>query len=69
LRIKVLVKPRAKEDRLEKVGASEYIVSVRAPAEKGKANRALLKLLAKHFSRPVRIVGGWTERHKLVEIG
>lgn len=68
MRIKVLVKPRAKEDRLEKVGEDEYVAFVRAPAERGKANRALLKLLAKHFSGQARIVRGWTERDKLVDI-
>jgi uncharacterized protein (TIGR00251 family) len=68
LRIKVIVKPRAKEDRLEKVGEHEYLVSVRQPADRGKANKALLKLLSKHFNGEARIVKGWTVKDKIVEI-
>ncbi len=46
-------------------------VYVTAIAENGKANEAMIRLLAKHFDVPasyVRIVRGHTSRQKLIEI-
>lgn len=46
-------------------------VKVTAPPEKGKANAALVKLLAKHFGvakSAVTIVSGETGRLKVVEV-
>jgi uncharacterized protein (TIGR00251 family) len=46
-------------------------VRLTAPAIKGKANKALIELLAKHFhvrKRNIRIVKGERSREKLVEI-
>jgi uncharacterized protein len=68
----VTVKPRAAKDALERVAESEYRATVHEPAEKGKANQALIGLLAAHFSVPksaVRIVRGHSSRKKRIEIG
>lgn len=72
LRIWVTVKPRAKREGVTKIADSEYVASVRAPAREGKANLALIELLADYFSvakSSVRIVRGQAGRRKLVEIG
>jgi uncharacterized protein (TIGR00251 family) len=46
-------------------------VRLMAPATRGKANKALIKLLADHFDvkkRSIRIIKGERSREKLVEI-
>lgn len=70
-RIWVNVKPRARKDEIVAVAEGEYRVSVRAPAEDGEANEAVIELLADHFSlakSQVRIVRGRSARRKLIEM-
>ena len=46
-------------------------VKVRAVAEKGKANSAVIELLAKHFSvakTVIKIVSGTTSRNKRIKL-
>jgi uncharacterized protein (TIGR00251 family) len=71
LKIRVLVKPRARMRELRPLGDGEYVAAVQSPARDGQANRALIDLLAESFSVPkacVRIVLGKTGRKKVVEI-
>lgn len=68
MRINVTVKTNARESRVEKIGDDEYVVMVKEPPRRGKANAALLKLLSRHFKGRVRIIGGVTSRNKIVEI-
>jgi uncharacterized protein (TIGR00251 family) len=68
----VAVKPQSKTAEVKKISEGEYSVSVRAPAREGKANEAVIELLAEYFSVPkssIRIVRGEMARRKLVEIG
>jgi uncharacterized protein len=54
-----------------KLSESEYRVSVQAPAQDGKANQALIELLARYFDIPktmLRIIRGRSSRQKLIEI-
>ncbi len=70
--ISVSVKPQAKKEGVTQLSASEYRVSVHAPAHEGKANRAVMELLSKYFSVPkskVKIIRGETARRKIVSIG
>lgn len=72
LKIWVSVKPQSKREEVKKISAEKYSVAVQAPAREGKANQALIELLAHHFSvstSRVRILRGQTGRRKLVEIG
>ena len=72
LKIRVTVKPRAKKEEVRQIAGGEYVVFVHAPARDGKANLALIEILAGHFSvakSSVKIVHGQTSRRKLVEIG
>jgi uncharacterized protein (TIGR00251 family) len=68
MQIKVFVRPNSKEEELEKLGYDEYVAKVREPAEKGKANVALLKLLKKHFKGKIKIIHGFSDRDKIIEI-
>ncbi|HLE07206.1 MAG TPA: DUF167 domain-containing protein [archaeon] len=64
--IEIRVKPNSSS---EKISLKENIllVNLKAPAEKGKANRALVKFLSKVFGS-ARIASGETSRKKFVEI-
>lgn len=71
IRIAVVVNPRAKQESVTRLAEGNYRVSVHAPPQAGRANRALIELLAQHFAVPksaVRIVRGPTARQKLIEI-
>ena len=52
----------------EVIEADPLIVRVKAPPTKGKANKAVIKLLSHYFNANVRIVAGATSRKKVVEI-
>lgn len=68
----ITVKPQSKKSEVKKISEGEYAVSVNAPAREGKANEAVIQLLADHFSVPkssVKIIRGQTARRKLIEIG
>ncbi|HEY7219666.1 MAG TPA: DUF167 domain-containing protein [Candidatus Binatia bacterium] len=72
LRIAVSVKPNAKKTAVLKLSDGEYRVAVRAPAREGKANEAVVDLIADYFGvakSAVKIIRGHASRHKLLEIG
>ncbi len=72
MRIKVIVKPRSHESRVEENDDGTYFVRVMVPAESGKANEAMRRLLAAEFDVPlslVQIVSGPRSRIKIVSIG
>jgi uncharacterized protein (TIGR00251 family) len=50
------------------IEAEPLIVRVKAPPTKGKANKAVVKLLSEYFNANVRIVSGVKSRRKVVEI-
>lgn len=70
--INVTVKPNSKKAPLiEQQNDGSLTIYIREIATNGKANEALIKLLAKHFDVPkthITIVRGHTSRHKLVEV-
>jgi len=76
VRIAVRLTPRARADRLDGVthladGAAVLKVSVTAPPAEGRANDALLQLLAKEWDVPRRnlaVVGGRKSRNKVVGV-
>ncbi len=68
MKIFVKVKPRAKEEKVEKVEDTHFIISVKEPPEKGKANQAVIKVLAEYFNvkkSDIKIVSGLTSHQKL----
>jgi uncharacterized protein (TIGR00251 family) len=70
--ISVSVKPQAKKESVTRISASEYQVAVKAPPHGGKANLAVIKLLADYFSVPksqIKIVRGHTAKRKILAIG
>ena|SRR6266513_2875069 len=76
VRFSVRLTPRGRRDSIDgwmaRADGKRYLkVRVSAPPEDGKANKALVALLAKHFDvakSAVRLVVGDTTRLKLIEI-
>lgn len=71
-RISVQVKTQAGKENIVKISQQEYQVAVHAAPMAGKANQALVDLLAKHFSVPkssVKLLRGHSSRKKVFEIG
>jgi uncharacterized protein (TIGR00251 family) len=71
-RISVTVKPAARQAQVSKLSETEYRVAVKAPAEGGRANDALIGALAQYFAIPksqIKIIHGHASRRKLVELG
>lgn len=66
--IKVAVKTDMAEESIEKTGENEYLVKLKEPRRKGKANAALLRLLSRHFNRNARIISGLASKNKIVEL-
>ena len=71
-RIRVTVRANAKKPEVTKIADGEYRVQVCAPAQDGKANHALIEVLADYFKIPkstIKILRGLSSRYKLIEIG
>jgi uncharacterized protein (TIGR00251 family) len=64
--IVIKVIPNSTEEAV--VEAEPLIVRVKEPPTKGKANKAVVKLLSEYFNARVRIVSGAKSRRKIVEI-
>jgi uncharacterized protein (TIGR00251 family) len=70
MKIQVKVKPNSSTEEVSREGNS-FIVKVKEPPKEGKANQAVIKLLAEHFGIPqsqVRILSGFKSRNKVVEV-
>ena len=69
MKISVKAKPNSHEQKVEKIGEQNFVVSVKEPPVNGMANRAIIKALSQYFHTPnVRIVSGHISRNKIVEI-
>ncbi len=71
MRISVKVKANSKEEKVEQTGNNQFIIKVRAPAQEGKANRAMIKLLSKYFDIPKSLIiisKGQQNSNKIIDI-
>ena len=71
MKIFIKAKPSAREEKVEKIDDLNYVVSVKEPPIKGKANEAIRNALAVYFktgSTNVKIISGYTSRNKIIEI-
>jgi uncharacterized protein (TIGR00251 family) len=67
--LRLKVKPGSREDELSELDDGSWLARVKAPPVDGKANAAVIALVASHFGvrkAQVRIKSGATGRHKLV---
>jgi len=69
--IYIKVIPKSSRNKIEKISEGEYKAWITAPPVQGKANEALVKVLADYFDvskSQVNIIGGKTAKTKIVEI-
>lgn len=70
MRIKVRVVPNSKSEEVIKEGDA-FVVRVKEPAKEGKANRAVIKLVARYFGvsqGSIGISSGFKSRNKVIEV-
>lgn len=70
MKITVRVKPNARVDDVAREG-EVFLVKTRAQPHEGKANDAVIRLIANYFKVPrssVSIVSGLNSRNKIIEI-
>lgn len=71
LRFEVKVQPRSSQNRIAGVVEGVLKIKLTSPPVEGKANQALINLLARFFAVPRRnitLVRGETSTNKLIEI-
>ena len=71
MHITVLVRSKAKIEKVERIEENSYVVYTRAIPQQGLANKAVIRNLAKHFGvakKYVKVLIGPRSKHKLVEI-
>ncbi|MDD5433236.1 MAG: DUF167 domain-containing protein [Candidatus Pacebacteria bacterium] len=71
MQIKIKVKTKAREEKVMKIGEDSFEVYVKALPEKGKANKAVVKALAKYLkvSRDnIKIIAGKATKQKILEM-
>lgn len=56
----------SKKDQI--IEGKPLIVKVKEPPIKGRANKAVVKLLTKYFGKRVRIVSGRKNKKKIIEV-
>ncbi|HSR89129.1 MAG TPA: DUF167 domain-containing protein [Candidatus Udaeobacter sp.] len=71
MKIFVKAKPLAYEEKVEKIDANHFLVSVKEPPQNGLANKAIIRAVANYFkigqSRVV-VKKGFTNKNKIIEI-
>ncbi len=71
MKLFVRVTPKAKRTAIKQLDASHYKVWVTAPPERGKANKAVMKLLADHFDiaqSKLELKTGGGSRDKIIDM-
>ena len=70
MKIQAKVTPNSKIEQVSREG-DKYLIRVKEPPKEGKANRAVIKLLAEYFKVPqqsVRIISGIGSKNKTIGI-
>ena len=70
MKIQVKVKPNSRTEEVIQENDS-FLVKVKEPPKEGKANQAIIRLLARHFGvsqSQVKIVSGLKSKVKVIEI-
>jgi uncharacterized protein (TIGR00251 family) len=71
MKISVRVKPNAKQEKIEKVNESHFLLWVKEKPQEGKANKAVIKILSEYFDVPqsaVVLLKGQSSKEKIFEV-
>lgn len=68
-RFRVIAKPNSAKNEIKGFDEKRkaYIITIKEPADKGKANSELVRFLSKELKCRVRILSGLMSREKIVE--
>ncbi|MEW6003258.1 MAG: DUF167 domain-containing protein [Nitrospirota bacterium] len=70
MKLLITVKPKSKQERLEKID-NGFVAYVKEQPIENRANSALIKLLSEYFGVPksrITILSGMKSKNKIVEI-
>jgi len=70
MKLFLTVKPNAKQEKIEKINETHFVIAVKEPPVKGMANKAVLEALANYLgvsNSCLKIISGHTSRQKVVE--
>jgi len=71
MKISVKIKPRSRENSIEKIDDFHFLIRVKEPPVLQRANQAMIKILSEYLGLPkskIRIVSGHKSKNKTVEI-
>ncbi|HLD15238.1 MAG TPA: DUF167 domain-containing protein [Candidatus Nanoarchaeia archaeon] len=68
MKIEVKVKTNKRESKIVSHEGNVFYVELNAKAKENEANIELIKLLSKHFKKPVLFVSGLKSKKKILEI-
>jgi len=69
--VRAKVIPDSRRDAVLELGPDRFEIHVRAPAREGRANQAVLDLLARHLGKEtkrLRILRGATRPNKIIQV-
>ncbi len=71
MKIKIIVKTNAAKNEILEFDEEKkaYKVLVKAPPVENKANKEIIQLFHKKYKQPVRIISGFKNKEKILEIG
>lgn len=67
----IKTRSNSKEEKIEKADNSHFVVYVKEPAREGRANAAVLRVIADYFEIPqsqVSFVSGRKSKNKIVKV-
>ena len=70
MKLFIKVRPGAKENKVEEIDGG-FKISVKEPAKEGRANKAVIKALAKHLGvsqSSIKIISGLKSKNKVVKL-
>ncbi len=67
--IKIIVKPNSPKNEIRSYDKEKcaYKVNIKAPPEKGKANKEIIKFFSKLLKKKINIVKGLKSREKIIK--
>jgi len=71
MKVSVKVKANTSQERIEKIGDTNFIVWIREKPVEGKANEAVIKALAEYFGvakSNIALIKGQASKQKIFEI-
>ncbi len=71
MKVFVRAKPNAKVEKVKKIDKNHFDVFVKQPPVNGKANQAIINILAEYFKASpsrVKIISGHKSKQKIIEI-